>query len=113
MGLKATEQTTELVLGRMENSLDSLEQMSFDSINITDKLVSGIDVIRQCVMEMKEDGVKDLQVVSGTIEELLNDLLVTAFEVNNVAHELEKETAYQRDTLDSIKQIVELLYAMK
>ena len=100
MGLKATEQTTELVLGRMENSLDSLEQMSFDSINITDKLVSGIDVIRQCVMEMKEDGVKDLQVV-------------TAFEVNNVAHELEKETAYQRDTLDSIKQIVELLYAMK
>ncbi len=112
MGLKATEHTTELVLDRMENSLDSLEQMSFDSINITDKLVSGIDVIRQCVVEMKEDGEKDMQVVSETIEQLLNDLLVTAFEVNNVAHELEKETAYQRGTLDNIKQIVELLYAI-
>lgn len=112
MGLKATEHTTELVLDRMENSLDSLEQMSFDSINITDKLVSGIDVIRQCVVEMKEDGEKDMQVVSETIEQILNDLLVTAFEVNNVAHELEKETAYQRGTLDNIKQIVELLYAI-
>lgn len=110
--MEEMEQTTEMVLGRMENSLDSLEQMSFDSINITDKLVSGIDVIRQCVMEMKEDGEKDLKVVSETIEQLLNDLLVTAFEVNNVAHELEKETAYQRGTLDNIKQIVELLYAI-
>ena len=61
---------------------------------------------------MKEDGEKDMQVVSETIEQLLNDLLVTAFEVNNVAHELEKETAYQRGTLDNIKQIVELLYAI-
>lgn len=110
--MEEMEQTTEKVLGRMENSLDSLEQMSFDSINITDKLVSGIDVIRQCVVEMKEDGEKDMQVVSETIEQLLNDLLVTAFEVNNVAHELEKETAYQRGTLDNIKQIVELLYAI-
>lgn len=110
--MEEMEQTTEMVLGRMENSLDSLEQMSFDSINITDKLVSGIDVIRQCVMEMKEGGEKDMQVVSETIEQLLNDLLVTAFEVNNVAHELEKETAYQRGTLDNIKQIVELLYAI-
>ena len=41
--MEEMEQTTEKVLGRMENSLDSLEQMSFDSINITDKLVSGID----------------------------------------------------------------------
>ncbi len=112
MGVKATEHTTELVLDRMENSLDSLEQMSFDSINITDKLVSGIDVIRQCVLEMKEDGEKDIKVVSDTIEDLLNDLLATAFEVNNVAHELEKETAYQRGTLENIKQIVELLYAI-
>jgi len=112
MGLEETEQTTELVLNRMETSLDSLEQMSFDSINITDKLVNGIDVIRQCVLEMKEMEEGDLQIISKTIEELLNDLLVTAFEVNNVAHELEKETAYQRDTLKNIKQIVELFYAI-
>ena len=36
----------------------------------------------------------------------------TAFTVNNVSHELEKETIYQRDTMESIKQIVEFLYAM-
>lgn len=112
MNLAETEQTTELVLDRMENSLDSLEQMSFDSINITDKLVNGIDEIRQCVQEMKEAQESDRAVISEMIEKLLNDLLVTAFEVNNVAHELEKETAYQRGTIDNIRQIVEFLYAM-
>ena len=48
MELRQTEQATVTVLKRMENSLDSLEQMSLDAINITDKLVSGIDEIRQC-----------------------------------------------------------------
>ena len=52
MELKQTEEATVTVLKRMENSLDSLEQMSLDSINITDKLVSGIDEIRQCAEEM-------------------------------------------------------------
>lgn len=112
MGLEDTEQTTELVLHRMENSLDSLEQMSFDSINITDKLVNGIEEIRQCVQEMRECREDDREEISKIIEKLLNELLVTAFEVNNVAHELEKETAYQRGTLENIKQIVELLYAI-
>lgn len=112
MGVDDTEKTTELVLARMGKSLDSLEQMSFDSINITDKLVNAIDEIRQCIREMRESREEDRQLISETIEKLLNDLLVTAFEVNNVAHELEKETAYQRGTLDNIKQIVELLYAI-
>ena len=35
MGLKETENTTEVVLERMENTMMNLEQMSFDSINIT------------------------------------------------------------------------------
>lgn len=112
MSLLETEKTTELVLDRMENSLGSLEQMSFDSLNITDRLVNGISEIRQCVFEMKESQESDRQIIADMIENLLNDLLVTAFEVNNVAHELEKETNHQRGTVENIKQIVEFLYAM-
>ena len=40
MGLKETENTTEVVLERMENTMMNLEQMSFDSINITDRIVT-------------------------------------------------------------------------
>lgn len=112
MGLRETEQTTEMVIQRMENSLDSLEQMSLDSINITDKLVSGIDEIRQCVEEMAVCADSDRECITDLIKKLLQDLLSTAFTVNNVSHELEKETIYQRDTLENIKQIVEFLYAM-
>ena len=42
MEINETEDSTENVLSRMENSLNALEQMSLDSINITDKLVNGI-----------------------------------------------------------------------
>lgn len=112
MGLRGTEETTEIVLERMENSLGSLEQMSFDSINITDKLVNGIDEIMQCVEELPDCSDKDQDCILEMIKKLLQDLLDTAFLVNNVSHELERETVYQRDTLESIKQIVEFLYAM-
>ena len=105
MELRQTEQATVTVLKRMENSLDSLEQMSLDSINITDKLVSGIDEIRDCAES-------DREYIMEIIKKLLQELLNTAFTVNNVSHELEKETIYQRDTMESIKQIVEFLYAM-
>lgn len=96
----------------MENSLDSLEQMSLDSINITDKLVTGIDEIRQCAEEMVGCAESDREYIMEIIKKLLQELLNTAFTVNNVSHELEKETIYQRDTMESIKQIVEFLYAM-
>ena len=112
MELRGTEETTEIVLERMENSLASLEQMSFDSINITDKLVNGIDEIMQCVEELADCSDKDRECILEMIKKLLQDLLDTAFLVNNVSHELERETVYQRDTLESIKQIVEFLYAM-
>lgn len=112
MSFKETEETTELVLQRMENSLDTLEQMSFDSINVTDKLVSGIDEIRRCVNEMRECKAEDMECIIDVVAALLQELLVTAFTVNNVSHELEREAAYQRDTVESIKQIVEFLYAM-
>lgn len=39
-------------------------------------------------------------------------MLENAFQVNNVSHELEKEVLYQRDTTDSIRQIIEFLYAV-
>jgi ribosomal 50S subunit-associated protein YjgA (DUF615 family) len=112
LGLRETEETTEIVIQRMENSLDTLEQMSLDSINITDKLVSAIDEIRQCVSEMADCSEEDRECIIELIQKLLNGLLSTAFTVNNVSHELEQETVYQRDTLGSIRQIVEFLYAM-
>ena len=112
MELRKTEETTEIVLERMENSLGSLEQMSLDSINITDKLVNGIDEIMQCVEEMQDCSEQDRECILEMIKNLLEKLLDTAFLVNNVSHELEKVTVYQRDTLDNIKQIVEFLYAM-
>lgn len=112
MILKETEETTEVVIQRMENSLDSLEQMSFDAINVTDKLVLGIDEIRSCVDVLAGCTAADGERVVELIKKLLQDLLNIAFTVNNVSHELEKETVYQRDTLENIKQIVELLYAI-
>ena len=54
----------------------------------------------------------DREYIMEIIKKLLQELLNTAFTVNNVSHELEKETIYQRDTMESIKQIVEFLYAM-
>ena len=112
MGLRETEETTGVVIQRMENSLDSLEQMSLDAINITDKLVSGINEIRQYMDEMDSYTEADRKHVVEMIKKLLQTLLDTAFKVNNVSHELEKETVYQRDTLENIRQIVEFLYAM-
>lgn len=112
MKLQETEQTTEVVLERMENSLNSLEQMSFDSINITDKLVNGIDEIRKNVEKLGGCPPEDRELLVAEVKALLQSLLVTAFEVNNVSHELEQQTSYQRDTVESIKQIVDFLYAM-
>lgn len=119
MALRETEETTELVLERMENSLNSLEQMSLDSINITDKLVMHINEIRDCTQKLsschtqeQEENCMQENCMLEAITKLLQELLNIAFEVNNVSHELEKETVYQRETLDNIKQIVGFLYAM-
>ena len=43
---------------------------------------------------------------------ILDKLLDTAFIVNNVSHELEKETVYQRESVENIRQIVDFLYLM-
>ena len=46
MELRETEKSTADILERMENTLNNLEQMSFDSINITDRLVTLISNAR-------------------------------------------------------------------
>ena len=86
MELKETEKTTEVVLERMENTMMNLEQMSFDSINITDRIVTLLSDARELFAAFKTGDEKD--------------------------KELEKETVYQRETVDSIRQIVDYLYAI-
>ena len=112
MGLSETEKTTEMVLERMETSLSSMEQMSFDSINITDRLVTLVSESREYAGIMKTGPDADRDEAFEAICQKLDQILETAFTVNNVSHELEKEIVYQRDTADNIKGIVEFLYAM-
>lgn len=45
MGLRENETNTEHILERMENTMNNLEQMSYDSINITDRLVTLLSLI--------------------------------------------------------------------
>lgn len=112
MGLKETENTTEVVLERMENTMMNLEQMSFDSINITDRIVTLLSDARELLTVLKSgEGEKKEEAFQG-VENIFNQLLDTSFEVNNVSHELEKETVYQRETVESIKQIVDYLYSI-
>lgn len=112
MGLKETENTTEIVLQRMENTMMNLEQMSFDSINITDRLVTLLSDAKELLSVIGIEDEKNRKVALQGLEEIFNQLLDTSFEVNNVSHELEKETVYQRETVESIKQIVDYLYSM-
>ena len=53
MELKETEKTTEVVLERMENTMMNLEQMSFDSINITDRIVTLLSDARELFAAFK------------------------------------------------------------
>lgn len=112
MELKETEKTTEVVLERMENTMMNLEQMSFDSINITDRIVTLLSDARELFAAFKTGDEKDKEEALQGVESIFNQLLETSFEVNNVSHELEKEIVYQRETVDSIRQIVDYLYAI-
>ena len=112
MGLRETEESTELVLERMENTLNNLEQMSYDSINITDRLVTLLSDAREHAAIMKV-GTEEQRTDSFDILcKILDSILETAFIVNNVSHDLEKETVYQRETVETIKQIVDFFYSM-
>ena len=113
MEINETEDSTENVLSRMENSLNALEQMSLDSINITDKLVNGISDLQKCIEELRESPQQDKELIYEMIVELLRELLDTVFTVNNVSHELETEMVLQRDMVDNVRQIMDYLYGMQ
>ena len=112
MKWKDTEWTTERVVERMETSMCSMEQMSFDAINITDSLVTLTSKAREYAATMKNGDVSEREESFEQIGRILDQVLENAFQVNNVSHELEKEVLYQRDTTDSIRQIIEFLYAV-
>lgn len=112
MEIKETEKSTAVIMERMETSMSQMEQMSFDSINITDKLVTLTSQAREHASAMKSGTAEQREAEYEVIGDILNKILETAFTVNNVSHDLEKEVVYQRDTADSIKEIIDFLYAM-
>lgn len=112
MGLRENEVDTEHVLRRMENTMNNLEQMSFDSINITDRLVTLLSEAREYAAIMKSGTQAECDAAFGALCEILDKILETAFIVNNISHDLENETLYQRDTVEAIKQIVNFFYSI-
>lgn len=112
MGLRETEVNTGRILERMENTMNNLEQMSLDAINITDRLVALLSEAREHAAIMKSGPEKARDESFEILCKILDNILETAFIVNNVSHELENETVYQRDTVEAIKQIVDFFYSM-
>lgn len=112
MEWKETENATQSVVERMETSMSSMEQMSFDAINITDSLVTLTSKAREYASLMKNGDAREREDSFEEIEKILDKVLKTAFQVNNVSHELEQEVIYQRDTTANIRQIIDFLYSM-
>ncbi|MDE6566816.1 MAG: hypothetical protein K2K70_03660 [Lachnospiraceae bacterium] len=107
-----TKRSADLVIDRMESLVSSLEQMSYDSINTTDRLVTLLNRARE-YNEVIGDGSQEEQTAaSEAIGIILEELLNTSFQVNNLSHQLEVETVSQRDTLESIRQMLDFLYSM-
>ena len=77
--------------------------MSFDSINITDRLVTLISNARELVLVMNEGNIEERDNAFKEMSKILDKLLDTAFIVNNVSHELENETVYQRESVENIR----------
>lgn len=112
MEWKETENATQSVVERMETSMSSMEQMSFDAINITDSLVTLTSKAKEYASLMKNGDAREREDSFEEIEKILDKVLETAFQVNNVSHELEQEVIYQRDTTANIRQIIDFLYSM-
>ena len=83
MKWKDTESTTERVVERMETSMCSMEQMSFDAINITDSLVTLTSKAREYAATMKNGDVSERHLLHGTHRGLhaLHDPLCRRFRV--------------------------------
>lgn len=110
--MRETEDATGVILERMENSLCSMEQMAFDSINITDKLLMLMNTAREQVAMMAGESQSQREEAYAAVNATFDQLLETAFLVNNIAHGLDQESNYQRDTTEKISQIIDFLYGM-
>lgn len=105
-----TKRSAGQVIDRMESLVTSLEQMSYDSINTTDRLLTLLNHAKEYNAVIRDGGPEERYVASQAIERILNELISTSFQVNNLSHQLEMETVSQRDTLESIRQIIDYLY---
>lgn len=110
--LQDTELTAAKIMERMEVTLGNLEQMSFDSINTTDQLVTLLGRAREYNAVMRDGTQEERRRASEHMGRILDELLNTTFKVNNLSHKLEQETVFQRDTALTLCQIVDFLSAM-
>lgn len=107
-----TREAVEKVIGRMKSLVNSLEQMSYDSINTTDRLLNLLNRAREYNQVIRDGDLEERLAASEAIGEILDELIRTSFQVNNLSHQLEVETVSQRDTLESICQIIDYLYSL-
>ncbi|MEE3392383.1 MAG: hypothetical protein VZR00_02690 [Lachnospiraceae bacterium] len=104
--------SSEEVLVNMKKGLANMEQISFDTVNNADKLLVLIGEARDIINEIK-NGIapgSDAEARDQRIAELkkkLDQLQDTAFTVNNASHELENETLRQKDSIDSVVQMID------
>lgn len=107
-----TQNSAEKIIDRMEITLNNLEQMSFDSINTTDRMVMLLSEAREYHAIMRTGDEKERLEASEAMGAILDQLLKISFKVNNLSHQLERETVYQRDTAESIRQVIDFLYSL-
>ena len=100
--LEETAVSSAKIMERMEATLGNLEQMSYDTINTTDQLVTLLGKAREYNMQMRD----------GTEAERAEASKQMGVMLNNLSHQLENETAYQRETSYAICQIIDFLYGM-
>ncbi len=107
-----TQNSAEKIIDRLEITLNNLEQMSFDSINTTDQMVTLLSEAREYHGIMKTGGTQERLEASEAMGAILDQLLNISFKVNNLSHQLERETVYQRNTAENIRQVIDFLYSM-
>lgn len=107
-----TREAVEKVMEQMKSLLNSLEQMSYDSINTTDRLLTLLNRAREYNQVIHDGDLEERIAASEAIAEILDELICTSFQVNNLSHQLEVETVSQRDALESICQIIDYLYSL-
>ena len=86
--------------------------MCLEAIIITDFLGTLYSKAMEYASLMKNGDAREREDSFEEIEKILDKVLETAFQVNNVSHELEQEVIYQRDTTANIRQIIDFLYSM-